>query len=144
MLESTYESLSTEIKPCDEKAFQAALGKLPLEITVPRKMFEHFQGTGPTQTAMSEQRRYVRFRHLTKGILGYKQTFPAIRRTNTLHMVLITNVSRCGLGLLSHEQLFPGERMNLWISGRGIIQITVARCRKENDRCFEVGTLIGI
>ncbi|RCS43907.1 hypothetical protein DTL42_18125 [Bremerella cremea] len=118
------------------------MNTLPLEIAVPRKMIEVYQGTGPTLTSMAEQRRFVRFRYLTKAILRYKQSFPSIPRSDSLRLVLVTDVSKTGIGILNSEQLFPSERVNLWTSGKGILQITVARCRKVNDRCFEIGAII--
>lgn len=142
MLESTYESVDAGMDGWDDAGFQKVLSELPFEITVPRAMLEGYQGKRATQTTMSEQRRFVRFLHLTRGILRYRQTFPAIRRVSGLRSVLITNVSKCGVGLLNADQLFPSERMTLWMSEKGVVQITVARCRKINDHCFDVGAII--
>lgn len=142
MLESTYDSVDVGV--CDDAAFQKALSVLPFDIQVPRALLEGYQGSGPTKTTMSEQRRYVRFLHLTRGILRYSQTFPSIGRSSGLHSVLITNVSKCGVGLLNGEQLFPSERMNLWMLGRGVFPVTIARCRKINERCYEIGAIIDL
>ena len=142
MLESTYKSVEMATEAGDDAAFQKALSVLPFEITVPRAILEGYQGSGPTKTTRCEQRRYVRFLHMTRGILRYEQTFPSIGRSNALHTVLIINVSKCGVGLLNGEQLFPSERMNLWMAGKGVFQVTVARCRKINEHCYEVGAII--
>ena len=128
----------------DEPIFQNALATLPFRVSVPREMVDQYEGPAPTKTTLSEQRRFVRFRHLARGVIRYEQTYPAIVRDQALHAILITNVSRCGIGLLNEEQLFPNERMTVWMSGRGLLRIHVARCRKINDLCYEIGASFGL
>lgn len=143
MLEGTNESVEVAMEGWDDTFFEEVISKLPFEISVPRAVLEGYHGRRATQTCMSEQRRFVRFLHLTRGILRYRQTYPTIRRASALHSVLITNVSKTGVGLLNFEQLFPGERMTLWMSEKDIAQITIGRCRKINDRCYDIGAIIG-
>lgn len=144
MLEGIDASITELGEYDDESNFQNALATLPFRLSVPREMVDRYEGPTPTKTTFSEQRRYVRFRHLARGVIRYEQTYPAIARDGALHAILITNVSRCGIGLLNEEQLFPDERMTVWMSGRGLLRIHVARCHKINDLCYEIGASLGL
>lgn len=122
-------------------SFREALGKLPFNVQVPRSHLGELMKSGPCSSRMAEQRRHVRFHHFKQGILGYQQSLSPIRRLQALHLVLITNISKSGIGILHSEQLYPREHFFLWIEDRGILRVDVARCRKVNENCFDVGLL---
>lgn len=140
MLESTNEETFVgESEPDQKPAFLNILGKLPFKVQVPRSKLDELKKSGPCLPCMSDQRQHVRFRHLQKGILGYRQTFATIDRLHELHQVLITNISKTGIGVYHSEQLFPHEKLFLWTEEQGILQVNVARCRRVNQCCFEIG-----
>jgi hypothetical protein len=55
--------------------------------------------------------------------------------------VLVKDLSRAGIGILSHQQMWPTETFVLVLKGRSLA-CTVARCRKLGKLCFEVGARI--
>jgi len=59
-------------------------------------------------------------------------------RSESEMRVLVKDVSKCGMGLLVHEQLFPEERISVHFMGRRALA-TVVRCRRLGKRCYECG-----
>jgi hypothetical protein len=52
--------------------------------------------------------------------------------------VLVKDVSKCGIGLLVHEQLWPEERVTVAFMGRRAVA-TIVRCRRLGKDCYECG-----
>lgn len=142
MLESDSEEVFVaEHDASKPPGFRDILSKLPFNVQVPRSHLDELKKSGPCSSRMSEQRRHVRFHQFKRGILGYRQTLSPIRRLQALHLVLITNISKSGIGIFHSEQLYPREQLYLWTEDRGILRVDVARCRKVNEYCFDVGFL---
>jgi hypothetical protein len=51
------------------------------------------------------------------------------------------DISRSGIAFLHSEQLFPGERVSLWLP-IGKRSYVVERCVEHNDSCFEIGAAV--
>ncbi len=58
--------------------------------------------------------------------------------SNTRGTVLVKDLSKSGIALLYHTQLFPGESFDVLFHSR-IITATAVRCRRIDARCYEVG-----
>ena len=54
---------------------------------------------------------------------------------------LIKDLSQSGVGLLYHEQLFPGEEIELELS-QHVVRATVSRCRFLGPSCYEIGARV--
>ncbi|MFN3153544.1 hypothetical protein [Bremerella sp.] len=140
MLESIDAEVAASPPFSEESSFQKAIRDLPFQVQIPRTKLEELGKSGPSSATMSDQRRHVRFRLLKRCILRFGQTFPTIERPAQFSLGLVTNISKDGVGLLYHQQIYPRERIVLRIEGSGIIPLTVARCRKLGPQCYEIGT----
>ena len=94
------------------------------------------QGSLPFQ--QGEGRRYVRSRFRMQVLMELTTTIPLVVRACEKHVVLMKDISRDGAGFLHSAQLFPGERVVLWLP-TGRREYTVARCVRHNDACYEIG-----
>jgi len=124
-----------------DKFFHRALKELPFHVQVPRTKLDELGKSGPVQTTVSDQRRHVRFRQLKRCVLRCESTFPSIQRTSQLSLGLVVNISKEGVGILHHAQLYPNERFVMRFEGSGLMRLTVARCRKIGPQCYEIGAL---
>ena len=68
---------------------------------------------------------------------------PAImrRELDTLG-VYMRDCSRAGMGVLSPVQLFPRERVELWMKPGRSYTLEVIRCQRLAPQCYECGTVI--
>ncbi|MEW4562537.1 hypothetical protein AB1K70_08425 [Bremerella sp. JC770] len=112
---------------------------LPFDVQIPRAKLEELSKSGPAVPTNSDQRRFVRFRQLKRAILKCEPTFPEVERSEQLSLGLITNISKDGIGLLYHMQLYPKERFVLRLENSGLMRFSVARCRKLGPKCYEIG-----
>ena len=52
--------------------------------------------------------------------------------------VLVKDVSKCGIGLIVHEQLWPEEQVTITFMGRRAVA-KIVRCRRLGKGCYECG-----
>ncbi|MCA9131992.1 MAG: hypothetical protein KDA45_02510, partial [Planctomycetales bacterium] len=52
--------------------------------------------------------------------------------------VLIKDLSRSGIGILYHQQLYPEEQFQVRFQGR-LLHALVVRCRRLGPLCYETG-----
>jgi len=139
MLESNHAEVAASPVDDEEAIIQRALRHLPFEVQIPRTKLDELKKSGPVESKNAELRRFVRFRQLKRGILRCEPTFPEVERSQQLSIGLVTNISRDGIGLLYHLQLYPSERFALRIENSGLMRFTVKRCRKLGPMCYEIG-----
>ena len=121
--------------------FTVAADPLPMLVQLPPEMSNFFVESGYLETVYGELRGQSRLRVRCPAVLQSDFVPPFTQRDKRLAKVLIKDMSRSGLGILSHEQLWPGE--TFWIELRDRrLHIRVVRCRKIADRCFEVGGVV--
>ena len=85
-----------------------------------------------------EDRRYARSRFRMQVLMELTTTIPLVVRACEKHVVLMKDISRHGAGFLHSAQLFPGERVQLWLP-TGRRDYTVVRCVRHNGSCYEIG-----
>jgi hypothetical protein len=111
-----------------EKLWEAA--EAALQLPEPEATY-FFQFKGPMPSGHFDNRRsYHRFYLRDKAILT--------RGKSTLG-VFTTDISRQGIGFLSPVQLMPKERVQLLLTSGVEYHLQVARCRRQNDNCYECG-----
>jgi hypothetical protein len=54
---------------------------------------------------------------------------------------VVKDISRTGIGVYYHQQLFPRQTFVVEVQGRKISAVVV-RCRYIKKRCFEIGAII--
>ncbi len=114
-----------------------------LEVILPEDLKAFFYETGYLPTTAEEARCNARLRVRGVGDLLLTHTPPVLRdglskRTKRTGKTLIKDLSRSGIGILYHEQIFPEELFQIRFQGRLINSIAV-RCRRLGVQCYEVG-----
>jgi hypothetical protein len=115
------------------------VGPLPCEVELPAAWSDFFDHRGPTPTCPRERRRFPRPYLRAMAALRHQRSLPALARSTTWHKVYTKDVSRAGVGFLHSEQLFPMEQMRLVMPDGRCRRIEVVRCRRIQERCFEIG-----
>lgn len=91
---------------------------------------EFFGKSGPKQP----DRRRAYERH-------YLRCQAILRRECEDHAIYLKDCSRTGMGLVSPVQLFPRERIQLWMTPQRSYSLEVVRCRRASAQCYECGTI---
>lgn len=114
-----------------------------LEVILPEDLKSFFYESGYLPSTAEEARCNARLRVRSVGDILLTHTPPVLRdgltkRTKRSSKTLIKDLSRSGIGILYHEQIFPEERFQIRFQGRLINSIAV-RCRRLGVQCYEVG-----
>ncbi len=114
----------------DDGAMIDACDLIPSRIKLPDEWSDYFSRSGPLKTKYNDERRFHRTFVRGKAI---------IRRDGELHTVYTKDVSRMGLGMIHSEQLFPCERIQIWLPNRLSYWLRIARCVRIKQLCYECG-----
>ena len=114
------------------------MGQAECRIAPPDDWDEIQSRRGAQQTRLDERRRFVRFWFPTQCLLEIAQSLPAVPRQAGFCRAWTRDIARGGMSLLHSEQLYPGERLRLWLAS-GRMECRVRRCRRHNASCFEIG-----
>ena len=114
---------TTIIERWDSLESQAAL-------TVP--LAEFFAPKGPMPDRKGCHRSYERHFMRCKAIMQHQVD---------THAIYIKDCSRTGMGILSPIQLFPKQRVQVWVDNQRSYQLEIARCRKRGPRSYDCGTV---
>ena len=93
---------------------------------------EFFAASGPLLDRDSCRRAHERYHLRCRGI---------IKKDLQTHAVYLQDVSRMGMGLLSPVQLFPRQRIQLWLENQSSYQLEITRCRRLGPSCYVCGTV---
>lgn len=112
---------------------------LPCDVQLPNTWLKG-EGDRKAFVAVHEEpRRFRRCKFCASAALEYRQSFQSMRRPSTWHRIYTVNLARGGLSFLHSEQLFPQERAGIILLDGGDHDIEIVRCRRIQDRCFEIG-----
>lgn len=89
-----------------------------------------------------DRRRFARYHCLTPAVLECRGGLPALPREPVPFVVLCIDISRNGIAFLHESQLFPEEEITLWLP-LGKLTYSIRRCRRHNERCYEIGARAG-
>lgn len=114
-----------------------------LEVILPEDLKAFFYETGYLPTTAEEARGNARLRVRSIGDLLLTHTPSVLRsgladRDKRTGKVLIKDLSRSGIGMLYHTQIFPEEQLQIRFQGR-LIHTVVVRCRRLGEKCYEIG-----
>ena len=111
------------------------------KVLVPEKLRPRLPVGSPLPTQPGDLRRYVRFVSDFEAVLQVLEKWPEPSPSRQPYLVPIHNISREGLQLFHHEQLFPDDRIQLkLLSSTRVYRIV--RCRRVTDMCYELGAQI--
>jgi len=123
----------------DEELFERTLDSLECGIVLPAEWRDRLKLKGPLPAKVDDGRRFPRFHYAVRGVLHYRPSLPTLAREPRQFVVVTKDVCREGLGFLHEQQLFPCERLELWLPGGRTGRIEVLRCAKSGTRCYEIG-----
>ena len=115
--------------------------KLKLLVQLPAKLSDFMNEQGYAPTCQFEHRTAARLRVRCEAALSITSSPAFLQRTDFQLIVLIKDLSRSGIGILCHQQLFPVETFSVHLLDREVYA-SVVRCRKLGIRCYEVGASI--
>jgi hypothetical protein len=104
-----------------------------------RKKLEEERGTEAPN--FFEERRCPRFRCHSSGVAKLLSSPIENELQSEDEFVIISNLSRSGLGLFAHQQWFPEQVFRVEFDVATFVA-RVARVRRITDRCYEVGLQI--
>ncbi len=113
----------------------------PCLVQLPETMRNFFAEGGYTASFFSESRSNARLRVRTQATLTFVKQPPFAKRSDPKVEILIKDLSRSGIGILSHLQMWPSEEFSVELHGR-LIEARVVRCKKLGERCYEVGAVV--
>ena len=111
---------------------------LPNQIRLPEELGTFFDEQGPLPTIDNDRRRSIRTRVRAYGVLMPEKTLPAIPRVPSPQLIFTKDFSKCGVGILGHNQFYPGEQVRV-ILAKFWLQLQVRRCRRLGEDCYEIG-----
>ena len=100
----------------------------PRTAQLPEELAESFARRGQLKPQYDERRRFTRFFLRGKAVLG---------RDNELCAIYTKDISRAGLGFYHYEQVFPLERLRVWLPNGSSPKVIVRRCRRIAEQCYE-------
>ncbi|MAT69965.1 MAG: hypothetical protein CMJ58_10635 [Planctomycetaceae bacterium] len=92
---------------------------------------EYLALSGQALASGHSRRKYHRFHLRYQAIL---------RTANGTFAAYSKDVSRMGVGVLAPRQLFPSDEIELLLPDKGWLKLTVRRCRRLAEGCYEIGT----
>jgi hypothetical protein len=118
----------------------------PLKVILPEELQRFYAEQGYLATMPHEDRGHARLNVRTQGRIRFYPTvsglpidlIPVDERRGA---VLVKDLSKTGIAILYHRQIFPGERFDILIHGRAI-DATAVRCRRVGRQCYETGAAI--
>ncbi|HEV2972449.1 MAG TPA: hypothetical protein VGY55_20930 [Pirellulales bacterium] len=118
------------------------IAALPCAVELPQNRADYFARTGPLSAIHEDARRYPRFHLRTAAAISYRSTLPALPRSTKAERVYLKDISRSSVAFLHSEQLFPRERFEMLLADGTHWFVTVVRCLRRQDRCYEIAALL--
>ena len=114
---------------------------VPLLVQLPATLANFFDEVGYMPTALVEKRSHARMRVRCESTITCVSAPAFVSRELTASRVLVKDLSRCGVGVLSHYQMWPTETFFIELNNRRL-RARVVRCRKLGEACYEIGAVV--
>jgi hypothetical protein len=118
----------------------------PLKVILPEELQRFYAERGYLATLPQEERTNARLNVRCQGHIRFFPTMPSlicdiIASDTGQGTMLVKDISRAGIAILYHRQIFPYERFEIFLHGR-MIDATAVRCRRIGPKCYETGAII--
>jgi hypothetical protein len=118
----------------------------PLKVILPEELQRFYAERGYLGTMPQEERTSARLNVRSKGFIRFFPTLPnlvcdIIASDGSHGTMLVKDISRNGIAILYHRQIFPCERFQIFLHGR-VIDAAAVRCRRIGPKCYETGAII--
>lgn len=110
-------------------------------VKLPFALRNFFNEKGYAASNIFENRTTARLKIRCEAVLHLTVTPAFLARSELDFQVLVKDMSKTGIGILCHRQLYPTESFCIELMGRQI-HAAVVRCRKLGESCYEVGARI--
>lgn len=120
---------------------QRVIESVPCLVEIPPALAEYLEEEGYSAPSPLEERKYARYRFCRPAALQILEDLPLLPRMRKTGGGYIVSISIGGAAILFDEQLYPQERVRIWLAA-GTLSGTVARCRRLGTRCYEVGVIL--
>lgn len=118
--------------------FQELIESYPLNVLVPPHVQRDLSIGGVSSSFEHDTRVAARFRCNGQAIISWVDSPIALKRQMPTSKVIVRNLSKSGIAVLTDRQWFPEQVCRIQTS---IAELTakVARARQIGPRCFEIG-----
>ena len=104
--------------------------QLNCRIVLPVENIRFSSAKSPQYGAFSDRRQYLRCDCHKKAVLVHRER---------CHAIYMRDVSHSSVGFLHAEQLFPRERVRLYLANGTKVDMTIRRCRRVQAFCYDCG-----
>lgn len=125
----------------DIQITQPEAGLQPTKVQLPAHMANFFAEAGYAPSYYQENRSNARLRVRQEATITTIFAPIFVKRTSNASQVLVKDLSRTGLSILSPYQMWPSETFSIELHGRRLTA-KVVRCRKLGEACFESGAML--
>jgi len=108
---------------------------------LPASLAAFFAEPGYCESTFFESRKNSRLRIRCKAAISIEASPPSIPRSERQFIVYVKDISKRGIGIVSHIQIFPAEELLICFQHREV-RATAVRCRRIGDFCWECGAQI--
>ncbi len=112
-----------------------------MKVVLPSSLENFFQESGYCNPTFFEDRSSARIKLRCEATMIIEQGLASISRVESNYVVLIKDISRRGVSILSHEQIWPEELIYVHFQNREL-RAKVVRCRRLGPSCYECGAQI--
>lgn len=118
--------------------FDHLIASAPCRLTLGAELSAYLNGSQRAAASPIDERLTGRIAAYMRAAVDVWQELPAFPRRELLAQAIITDVSLRGMRFLFDQQLFPGERVAVWLPQ---VELTgeVARCRRLAKNGYEIG-----
>lgn len=121
-----------------DEPFQALIQAAPCRLQWSGEL-DHWLADPPGgSTSQFDERQMARLPGFHPAAAEVTKALPAFPRAGTRAQAIITDISLRGLRLVFDLQLWPGERVAVWLPDWELTG-EVVRCRRLGQNCFEIG-----
>ena len=117
------------------------LQSISWNIQIPEAWSGFFEDTGRPAVFADDQRHNQRIKIRTAGIMWFEKSIPIRPRTTDPLGIYTRDFSRKGAGFLSPCEIYPEEEIRI-VLPTFWVQVRVARARRINSRCYEIGAVL--
>ncbi len=114
------------------------MAKAQAKVILPSSLDNFFDETGYCDDESFEARRASRLRIRREASMRIEESPPSLQRIDRDWIVIVKDISRVGISFLSHDLLWPSEKIFIRFRGRQI-RAKIVRCRQLGPQCWECG-----
>lgn len=126
------------LESVNQRTYRQLIQRLPMRIQLTDTLERDLVQRGVTGSNPFEMRVAPRFRTNGEGVATLHSSPIAIPFRPSQSLVIVRDISRTGVGLISHQQWFPEQQYQVLLPESELL-VKVVRIRFLGVRCFEIG-----